>query len=359
MRILYGVTGEGMGHATRSKVILTHLASRGHEIKIVVSGRAHGYLARFFPDVEEIHGLHIAYEDNAVKRRRTVWELLKEMPAGLRANYEKYRDISESFKPDVVISDFESFSHAFGKQKGLPVISIDNMSILSRCAIEVPIPKDAMADFQTTKPIVAGKVARSFHYLITTFFFPKIVKDRTSLYPPILRDEVLARQPTPGDHILVYQTSTSNSELLPVLRSMDRHRFVVYGLRRDEDLGNVQLRDFSETKFVDDLASARAVIAGGGFSLMGEAVYLGKPLLAVPVKHQFEQTLNALYLEQYGYGEYHRDLSAEGITRFLGRVDEYTDKLHNHRQEGNRLIFEGLDRLLPAAAEAGRQWAGR
>ena len=28
MKILYGVTGEGMGHATRSKVILSHLAPR-------------------------------------------------------------------------------------------------------------------------------------------------------------------------------------------------------------------------------------------------------------------------------------------------------------------------------------------
>ena len=257
-----------------------------------------------------------------------------------------------------VISDFESFSHAFGKLNDLPVLSIDNMSIMSRCALDVPIPPDALGDFRTAKPIVAGKVARCFHYLITTFFFPRIVKERTSLYPPILRDEVLGRTPTRGDHILVYQTSTSNTALLPVLRSMDRHRFVVYGLRRDEDLGNVQLRDFSETRFVDDLAAARAVIAGGGFSLMGEAVYLGKPLLAVPVKHQFEQTLNALYLQQYGYGEYHRDLSPAGITGFLEKIDDYAEKLQGHRQEGNRLIFEALDRLLPAAEEARRQRRG-
>ena len=44
MRILYGVVGEGMGHATRSKVTCEHLVERGHEVKIVVSGRAHGFL---------------------------------------------------------------------------------------------------------------------------------------------------------------------------------------------------------------------------------------------------------------------------------------------------------------------------
>jgi len=57
MKILYGVPGEGMGHATRSRVILDHLATRRHQVKIVVSGRADGYLKKLFPDVEEIRGL--------------------------------------------------------------------------------------------------------------------------------------------------------------------------------------------------------------------------------------------------------------------------------------------------------------
>src|SRR5687767_7766027 len=35
MRILYGVVGEGMGHATRSRVVLAHLLASGHEVKVV------------------------------------------------------------------------------------------------------------------------------------------------------------------------------------------------------------------------------------------------------------------------------------------------------------------------------------
>ena len=45
MRILYGVVGEGMGHAMRSAVVLEHLVSRGHEVAIFVSGRAAEYLS--------------------------------------------------------------------------------------------------------------------------------------------------------------------------------------------------------------------------------------------------------------------------------------------------------------------------
>ena len=32
MRILYGVVGEGMGHATRSRVVIAHLLEQGHEV---------------------------------------------------------------------------------------------------------------------------------------------------------------------------------------------------------------------------------------------------------------------------------------------------------------------------------------
>ena len=40
--------------------------------------------------------------------------------------------------------------------------------------------------------------------------------------------------------------------------------------------------------------------AGGGFTLMGEAVYLHKPMLAVPLHRQFEQVLNARSTRKYG-----------------------------------------------------------
>jgi len=39
MRILYGVVGEGMGHAMRSRVILHELVKE-HQVQVVVSGRA-------------------------------------------------------------------------------------------------------------------------------------------------------------------------------------------------------------------------------------------------------------------------------------------------------------------------------
>lgn len=349
MRILYGVTGEGMGHATRSKTIIAHLLSRGHEVKILVSGRAHDYLRRFFPDVEEIAGLRIIYEENAVKRGRTFRNFLKELPlwGGWAENFDIVTRLEGTFDADCVISDFESLAYLFGMRHELPVYSIDNIQVINRCTLEVDIPEEEVVNFRIAKGIVKAKLPGCEHYLITTFFFPPVRKERTSLYPPILRDEILAAKAgaTRGEHVLVYQTSESYSELLPVLRELP-WPFRVYGLQRDEVLGNVTLRSFSEAGFVDDLASASAVITGGGFSLMSEAILLGKPVLSVPVKKQAEQLVNALYLERLGYGRMVRDLSREAIAGFVERRDEYARAVAGHAQDGNRLILAALDRLL-------------
>ena len=50
MKILYGVPGEGMGHATRTKVIVTHLLEKGHDVKMVSSDRAFNFLNSAFPN---------------------------------------------------------------------------------------------------------------------------------------------------------------------------------------------------------------------------------------------------------------------------------------------------------------------
>ena len=357
MKILYGVVGEGMGHATRSVVILRHLVELGtHEIEIVVSGRAHAFLQKAFPQlqVHEIAGLNMIYRDNEVQRRRTAWDFIKKLPA-FAENFETMTRIEEGFRPELVVSDFESFAYFYAKKHDLPVISIDNMQIINRCALEVEIPDEEQAAFRMAKVVVKAKLPHCDHYLITTFFFPPARKKRTSLHPPILRDTILNSVPSDGDHVLVYQTSDSFRELLPTLQRMPG-KFFVYGLKRDEVLGNVTLKGFSEDGFVRDLASSRAVLAGGGLSLMGEAVQLGKPLLSVPLKGQFEQTLNALYLQKLGYGEYHRELSERAIHEFLERVPEYAGKLSSYARRGdhNRSILDALDELIERIGKEGR-----
>jgi len=351
MRILYGVVGEGMGHATRSRVVLEHLVKE-HDVHIVVSGRARDYLAQRFENVHRLWGLTIQYEGNSVSKFDTLLQNLKGAITGWPQNIRTYFDLVDKFEPDVVISDFETFSYLFGRNHMLPVISVDNMQIINRCELDSDVIAGHEDSFEMTKAIVKSKLPGCFHYLITSFFFPRVKRARTTLVPSILRPEILAAESEPGDHLLVYQTMTTNIALLEGLKKSGRPCHI-YGMRRDikEDQveGNLRFRPFSEKGFIDDLRTAKGVVAGGGYTLMSEAVYLHKPLLSVPVEGQFEQVLNALYLEKLGYGLYTKSLDEEVIGRFLEMVPDCEKSLAGYQQAGNTQMLARLDELLEAA----------
>jgi uncharacterized protein (TIGR00661 family) len=355
MRILYGVVGEGMGHAIRSKAVIDHLIrSEGHEVEVVVSGRAHEVLADFFPEVHRIWGLSMTFEDSRFKVWRSLLDNLSEaLDSGFPENIRQYFEITEDFRPHCVISDFESWSYFFGVRHALPVVCIDNIQMVSRCRHDPEFIRRYRKEYELQKNFVKSKTPGSSHYYIPTFFYPEVRKGRTTLVPPILRQEILDAEPTDGDHVLVYQTTTSSEDLPEVLAAVDQ-RFVVYGYRRDIDgpvtEGNVTYRPFDETAFVDDLASARAVIANGGFTLMGETVHLRKPMLCIPLVSQFEQLLNAHYLEELGYGFSMDQLDVPTIRHFLDRLDVYRGNLATYNPQDNARLFDLLDERLDRIA---------
>ncbi len=362
MRILYGVVGEGMGHAMRSRVVLDHL-TKSHDVQVVVSGRAYDYLQKRASEhlaVRKIWGYSIVYEDNEVSNFRTLLANLKGAVKGWPENVRAYFELADKFEPDVVISDFESWSYLFAKNRDIPVVSVDNIQMVSRCTHAPEILAGHESELRLAKAVVKPKVAGAFHYLITTFFYPPVRKKRTTLHPPILRPEILsaARADSPdhddaGEHLLVYQTSTSN-QALPEILTRSGRECRIYGLRRDlrEEVveGNLRYRPFSEAGFIEDLRTARGVIASGGFTLMGEAVYLHRPMLAVPVRKQFEQVLNARYLEAEGYGLYADEINDERLGEFIDRLPELQRRLASYQQDGNRDLLEKLDEVLAAAA---------
>jgi uncharacterized protein (TIGR00661 family) len=355
MRILYGVVGEGMGHAVRSRVIIEHLITSGHEVTIMASSRACDFLAKHFEalNVNRIHGFHLIYEENRVRRGKTLWSNVQAGLAQLPKNIAAYFELIEAFDPEVVVSDFESWTYLFGIIHRLPVLSIDNMQIINRCTLPTSVIEGYEKEFQLTKAFIKSKLPFCSHYLITTFFEPEIRKSRTTLVPPILRPEILQAKATAGAHLLVYQTSESYSELPNTLNELGVE-CRVYGMRRnikeDQVEGNLRYRPFSEMGFVEDLASARGVIAGGGFTLMGEAVYLHKPMLCVPTGGQFEQILNARYLQHEGFGMAADKLqSSEPITAFFSRLDEYAGNLARYKQDGNSRVFGEIDAWLDKA----------
>jgi len=338
--ILYGVNGEGAGHSTRAKEVISHLTKKGHNVRVVSFDRGLKNLSRDF-EVTEIYGFHFAYVNNCVRYRRTIAKNLITAPKA-RASFARLVELGDEWQIQLVVTDFEPLSCYVGHRRRLPVISIDNQHALVNAVISLPRQhrREAAAAKLVTRCMTPGAVA----YLFISFFEAPVADKRTFLFPPILRREVLDAQPSLGEDVLVYVTSPS-PELAAMLRQV-RCRFICYGFERSGADVNLVFKKPSLDIFLQDLVSCKAVIANAGFSLVSEALHLGKPYLAVPVKGQFEQVFNAYYLDKMNYGAFWKELSKERIESFLFNLDAFRDALAGYPRAGNTALLQKLDGLI-------------
>lgn len=346
--ILYGVNGEGSGHSTRAREVISHLQQQGHKLHIVSFDRGLRNLRESFP-VTEIFGLSLAYVNNRVRYKRTLASNLMKAPRAARS-LKALSNLIDENKIELVITDFEPLSCHIGRRKRLPVIAIDNQHTITNAS--VTLPRGFKRDVTATRLVTRMMTPHADAYLALSFF-PAPVKNRnTFLFPPILRQEVLSATPQTGDYVLAYVTSPAKE--LAALLNQVRCKFVGYGFGIEGQESNVQFKKPSMDGFLRDLAGAKAVIANAGFSLISEALHLGKPYLAIPVKNQFEQTFNAYYVDKLGYGAWWEDLGKEQIESFLFNLPFYSDTLRSYPRAGNGAILAKVDELISTLTAKGR-----
>jgi uncharacterized protein (TIGR00661 family) len=350
-RILYGVNGEGAGHSTRAKEVIAHLLEKGHTVHVVSFDRGLQNLSRHF-EVTEIYGFRFAYVNNRVRYRQTVAKNLITVPQA-RAGFSRLMKQAEQWQIELVCTDFEPLSCYVGHRKHLPIISIDNQHALVNAVISYP--RQYRREAAAAKLVTRCMTPRAAAYLVISFFDAPVRHRSTFLFPPILRREVLQARPTVGEHVLVYVTSPS-VELAILLRSI-RCRCVAYGFDRAGQEGNILFKKPTLDGFLQDLITCKAVIANAGFSLVSEALHLGKPYLAVPVKRQFEQVFNAYYVGKMNYGAYWDELNRERIESFLYNLDAYRTALASYPRPGNAALLGKLDELIGVYVRADRAQA--
>jgi uncharacterized protein (TIGR00661 family) len=338
--ILYGVNGEGSGHSTRAKEVISHLQRRGHEVHIVSFDRGLRNLSESF-SVTEIFGLRVTYINNRVRYRRTLAKNLIKAPRAAR-NVRQLGKLVGEEKIDLVITDFEPLTAHVAHRKRLPLIAIDNQHAITNT--RVSLPRGYARDAATVKLVTRMMTPHADAYFVLSFF-PVPVKGRnTLLFPPILRQEVLAAAPRSGDYALVYVTSPAKD--LAALLKQVRYKFIAYGFGLEGQDGNILYKKPGMQSFLQDLAGCSSVIANAGFSLVSEALHLGKPYLAVPVQNQFEQTFNAYYVGKMGYGAFWEELTKEKVESFLFNLPAFAEKLQDYPRAGNQALLTKLDELI-------------
>ncbi len=341
-RIIYGISGEGWGHAARSLPVLSHLQSKGHELQIVTYDKGIRYLGGRFPLVE-VEGFNIATVHNRVSVTRTMSDGIRHLIRGHRRYEEMKKQLFASFRPEVVITDFEPMTAHLARHLRVPLISIDNQQFIR--FVEFPCPAEHEVSMLMAKTVITAFIPEPDLVFVTAFYPGKPTNSRVRICPPILGEDVMALTPSEGESTLVY-LSYGHKRLVETLAGFPEERFLVYGSERSGSEGNVTFRPYGRKSFLADLASSKAVIASAGFSLISEALHLKKPYLGIPVKNQFEQEINAHLIKVLGYGEYTADPGRQDVEDFLANVEYYRRRLAAYRSPGNSFLLSQLDEGL-------------
>lgn len=348
IKIFYSVCGEGMGHAVRSGVILEELTKKEnkekYDIYIFSSDRSYRYLKNKFDNVYEIGGFNTVYENNEVKNKRTLLNAIKATPNNLKENYGILFKKAREVKPNIIISDFENYSSILSKLINVPLISLDNINIITQTFIDYP--PHHRQDMLKAKSVIRSYIMRPKRYIITSYFFPKIKNpDKATIYPPVIRDKIRNLKTSYGEYVFVYQTSNSNKELIRILKEFNE-KFIVYGFNKEGIEGNLTFRKFNEDKIYEDMSNAKAVITNGGFTLISEAIYLKKPIYSIPAIGNFEQLLNGFYIDKLGYGEMHEKVNVSTLENFLNNLNKYQKNLYNVKNSDNSGIIKELKKSI-------------
>jgi uncharacterized protein (TIGR00661 family) len=349
-RIIYALSGQGRGHTSRVIAISDELRRKGHEVIFCCGGTAQEILESEGENVISVPALRQIMQGNQIQHGKTIacnWKYV----VGLPDIVARLADEFSRIRPDLLITDFEAFSPKAARRLGLPVLSFNHQQVVTETRYDLPASERVAA---TLAGMAIRLIApsRPEHILLTSFFFPPLRHpEYTTLVPPIIRPVVKAATPSKGEHILVYYNQPEGAEyVLDTLRRVNAP-FIVYNFGQPAEpqkYPNIQFKEPSLDGFLKDLAACRAIICTAGFTLISEALYLGKPLLAVPNRGIFEQTINALFLvrDQLGEAVLSERLTPQDIEGFLNRCPLYDKKLQGRRTSGNEEAIACIEDVL-------------
>jgi uncharacterized protein (TIGR00661 family) len=254
-------------------------------------------------------------------------------------------------RPAIVISDFEPITIRAAEEAGVPSLSIDHQRFLQACQFSATSPHVQLCAelLRRVIDVVYGVPQR---LVVSGFFLPPLKRefDHARLAGVTIRDNLLHVTRRQEPYLVGYVRRNCPTD---VVRTLERSPLPVflYGMGKRSSRGNLCYCESSDAAFSERLAACSAVVSTAGNQLIGEAFYLGKPVLAFPEPGNPEQHINAELLKRSGGGFAcsHRLLSTAVLDAFLARHAQFEANLRSLGVPGNRTILDAVDEFLVAA----------
>lgn len=283
MKILYAIQGTGNGHVSRARDIIPLLQKKG-EVDILISG-VQADIALPYPVKYKLKGLSFIFGKNGGvdlletytknKIRRVIKEI-RSLPI------EQY---------DLIINDFEPISAWAAFFKGKQCIALSHQSAVLSKHAPAPRKSDSMGKFLLRK-YAPSTAQYGFHFS----------RFDEHIYTPLIRREIRELKPTDEGHYTVYLPAYDDKKLIKTFTKIKNVQWQVFSKHNKKaiTIENVSIQPISNEAFVESLVSSSGIVCGAGFETPAEALFLGKKLMVVPMKNQYEQHCNAAALETMG-----------------------------------------------------------
>lgn len=357
-KLFYSMAGEGRGHAVRARAAIAEL-SKKHEIYVLAPGDAYDFLSPIIRGpkvkIKKIPAPCFYYRgDHHLDYLKTGYyaaHYLARMP-------KLIRDISrliQRVKPDAVITDFEPALPRAARRCGVPVIIFDHQQFLIVNDLS-DLPMDLRGHALFMSMIVRLYNIKAERTIVTSFFhvpLKKRFRNRDIVQcSSILRPAVTACERTRKGHLLAYIRKYAPTNVMEALRGCE-YPVKIYGLGKQPDDGNLEFHDIHEENFLRDLSSSDGVICTAGNQLLGECFYLDKPVMAIPESQNYEQYINAFYVEKEGAGmmrDMHK-LTVEDMKLFIANLETYRSSIDPDSFNGTPTAVRAIEDFLETRAE--------
>ncbi len=316
MKYLFIVQGEGRGHMTQALSLAQTLRAAGHEICRVIVGKSkRRELPKFFTEqigspVEHLDSPNFVTDKNqkSVKPFRTVIHSLLNSPL-YNQSIQKIDEIVLADQPEVIINfyDFIGGLYNFSKRPKAKFICIAHQFLIAHPDFDFPegrmLDRISLRIGNKIASLGADKIlALSFQY------FEDVPKKKLFVVPPLLREEIKNLQISNEGHILAYMVNPGYGEEVEEFHknNPDQPLHCFWDKKDKPEVFKIDdtltFHQLDDKKFLEKMASAKGYVTTAGFESVCEAMYLGKPVLMVPVEGHYEQACNAIDAMKAGAG---------------------------------------------------------
>ena len=283
MKIFYAVQATGNGHISRAMEILPHLNQYG-KVDLFLSG-ANSTLQLDAPVKYRSKGVCFFYNSSGslhylqTVKKFTPLRVIKEA-----------RDLPVE-KYDLIINDFECITSLACAIKKVPSVNFGHQASFQSKKVPRPNQKSLLGEF------VLRHYAHASQYIGLHF---KRYDD--FILPPVIKKNILSADPKDRGHITVYLPSFSDKVVSQYLSPLKDFQFEVFSKEIKQPLRqeNILFIPVDKDKFNESLIHCHGIISNSGFETPAETLYLGKKLLVIPIRGQYEQVCNATALEEMG-----------------------------------------------------------